>query len=98
LSGYTAWTDAAIFLFGLATLLEGIVLMFVRRNTVVCRALVGGALLVTAGMTAFNIMVVIMLFSSGITPIMSLLVVAFGGWMTMYEWQLFRGMLLRART
>ncbi|HVT88654.1 MAG TPA: hypothetical protein VHD56_07380 [Tepidisphaeraceae bacterium] len=95
LSGYTAFTDTAIFLFGLATLLEGIILACVSRNTPGTRALVGSVLLLTAGMTLFNVVVAGLLISSGFQPIMSFLVIAFGGWMTMYEWQLLKQMQAR---
>jgi hypothetical protein len=97
LSGYTAWSETGIFLFGFAMVLEAIMLATVRRNTPVSRAFVGFALVVTAGMTLFNLIVVGLLFKAGLMPIWSLLVVAFGGYMTMHVWQMFKQMLEMAR-
>jgi hypothetical protein len=90
LAGYTAYTDTGIFLFGLAMVLEAVVLAFVRRSTPATRALVTIALVITAGMTLFNLVLVVMLMSTNTLPIISLLVVAFGGFLTHWQWQMFQ--------
>lgn len=93
LQGYTALSDAAIFFFGFATLLEAAVLAFARTNTALTRALVAFALLITVGMVALNVVVAGLLFNYGVMPLPSVLAVAFGGWMAMFEWNWLRQML-----
>jgi hypothetical protein len=96
LAGYTAYTDTAIFLFGLACVLEAIALAFAARNTGTSRMIVTTALALTVGMVIFNLIVAFLLFSSGIMPLASILAIAFGGWMAMFEYQLLRQMLATA--
>lgn len=93
LQGYTAYTDTAIFLFGLAMVLEAVVLVVARRNNATSRILLSFALALTVGMVIFNVIVAGMLFQAGITPLSSILAIAFGGWMAMFEWQLMKQML-----
>ena len=97
LEGYTAYTDAAIFLFGVSCVLEGAVTAFVRRNTPKSRALLATALLLNVGMTLFNMVVAGMLFQAGTTPLLSLMVIAFGGYSAITQWQTLRSMLASAR-
>jgi len=97
LVGYTAHTQAAIFLFGLAMLLETVVFVLVHRNTAVARALVGLCLLLTGSLTIYNLILTGVLFQAGITPILSILVVAFGGYMAMTQWQVLKQMLRYSR-
>lgn len=94
LSGYTAWTDTAIFLFGLAMVLEAAVLAVVYSRSGAKVPLTAVALAVTLAATALNLWVCFKLLGVGITPLMSALAVAFGGYMAIYEWRLlqrFRG-------
>ncbi|MGH7213799.1 MAG: hypothetical protein ACREIT_03430, partial [Tepidisphaeraceae bacterium] len=88
LQGFTALTDTAIFLFGLAMVFEAVALIAASRPTRARRALLALALLVTLVATAFNLFVTVRLFGAGITPWISLLAVAFGGYIAMYEWRL----------
>ncbi len=84
-----AWSEAAIFLFGLALILEAVSLIAsVKAGPGVRKAFLALAIGVTALATIFNIGVVIYLISIGITlPLMSLLAAAFGGYMLSYLWQ-----------
>ena len=93
LQGYTAYSEAGMFLFGVALVLEAIMLALVRDNNGKSRALVGAALCVTVLATALNIVVCVLLLNSGILPLMSGLAVAFGGYMAIYEWQMLREFL-----
>ena len=88
LVGFTALSDSAIFLFGVALLLEAVVLFAAytsfRRKTL----LIGFALFVTTAATLYNLYVSFRMFSAGLLPLMSLLAVAFGGYLAVFEWQL----------
>lgn len=97
LSGYTAHTETGLFLFGLACVLEGLLLMFARTNSPKSRGLVMVALAIAFAATAFNLVVVILLFRVNIMPLTSLLCVAFGGYMVLYEWQMLQQMWRSAR-
>ena len=88
LEGFTAWTDTAIFLFGLAMVLEAAMLTVVYSRLGGKVALTSVALLVTILATALNLVVCFKLFGAGIMPLMSALAVAFGGYMAVYEWRL----------
>ena len=88
LQGFTAWTDAGLFLFGLAMVLEAAMLAVVYSRMGGKVALTALALLVTVLATALNLFVAIRLLGIGIMPLMSALAVAFGGYMAMYEWKL----------
>ena len=88
LQGYTAWTDTAIFLFGLAMVLEAAMLAVVYSRSGGKIPLTMLALIVTILATALNLWVCFLLFGAGILPLMSGLAVAFGGYIAMYEWRL----------
>jgi hypothetical protein len=88
LQGFTAWTEAGLFLFGLAMVLEAAMLTVVFSRMGGKVALTSVALLVTFLATALNLVVAVRLLGVGITPLMSALAVAFGGYMVMYEWRL----------
>jgi hypothetical protein len=88
LSGFTAWTDMAIFLFGLAMVLEAAMLAVVYSRMGGKVLLTTIALGVTVVATALNLFVCFKLFGVGILPLMSALAVAFGGYMCVYEWRL----------
>lgn len=80
LSGGTAWTECGMFLFGVSSMIDGLVLAMCWRSA--RSRLLGGWIgaLVTAAATLFNLVVVAKLMSMGITPIFSLLAVAVGGY------------------
>jgi len=93
LEGYAAHTQAAILLFGVAMLLETIVFVFVRGDGIASRMLVGACLLLTGGLTVYNLILAAILFQGGIMPIPSILIVAFGGYMAMTQWQALHRMM-----
>jgi hypothetical protein len=97
LQGYSAYTDTAVFLFGLAMVLEAGMLVLARRNTPTTQAFVAAATGVTAVMTLFNLLVCILLFQSGVMPFISVLAVGFGGFMTHSEWKILQHMRRTAK-
>ena len=88
LEGFTAWTETALFLFGVALVLEAAMLAVVYSRLGGKVALTAIALLVTVLATALNLVVAIKLLGNGIMPLMSVLAVGFGGYMAVYEWKL----------
>jgi hypothetical protein len=88
LEGFTAWTETALFLFGLALVLEAAMLAVVYSRMGGKVALTAVAQLVTVLATGLNLLVAIKLLGIGIMPLMSALAVAFGGYMAVYEWKL----------
>lgn len=92
LQGYVGYTDTAVFLFGLAMVLEAGMLVISRQNTPASRAFVALAMGISAVMTIFNIILCGLLFQAGFTPFTSLLAAGFGSYMTYTEWQIFRHM------
>lgn len=87
LQGYTAWTDAGVFLFGLALLADGWMLLVAARGIQRRVWLVWLALGITVLATAFNLVTALLVFSTGTLPLMSLLAVAFGAYMAVYQWR-----------
>ena len=90
LQGGTAHTDSAMFLFGLALVLEAVAMLIAHTGVPGKRAFVGFALFVTLLATAYNLFVMVKLFGMGITPLMSVIAVAIGGYMATYQWRLFK--------
>jgi xanthine/uracil permease len=90
LQGFTALQDCAIFLFGLAMVLEAIVLLVVHSRIRSKRPLLAFALTITLVATILNLVVAARLFGIGVLPLLSLLAVAFGGYIAAYEWRLYR--------
>ena len=76
------WSDLGITLFAIVLVLEGLVLAFTRK-----RALVMVALGLTVLTTAYNFGYLLYTFSSGIA-ILSAMAVAFGVYISIYEWRL----------
>jgi hypothetical protein len=92
LTGYTAWTDAGTFLFGVALLLEAAALAVAHRPSAPRKPLIGFALLVCILATTLNLLVAGLLLSHGLMPIISILIVAFGGYMAAYQWKLLKAL------
>jgi hypothetical protein len=90
LQGGTAHSDSAMFLFGLALLLEAIAMLIAHTGAPGKKLFVGFALFVTLLATAYNLFVIVKLFGMGITPLMSVIAVAIGGYMATYQWRLFK--------
>jgi hypothetical protein len=85
-----ALPDMAISLFGLAMVLEAIVLAVVHSRIRSKRPLLFFALSVTLIATALNLVVAGKLFSAGVLPLLSILAVGFGGYIAAYEWKLLK--------
>jgi hypothetical protein len=88
LEGFTALSDSAIWLFGLAMVLEAAVLAVVNTRFRAKVGLLRVALLVTVLATAYNLFVSFKVLAGGVLPIMSLLAVGFGGYIAVFEWRL----------
>ena len=91
LSGYTAWTDMGAFLFGLTLLFEAAskAALTLRPGTA-SRWLLGLAIALTLATVALNLYACGLLLHVGITPLLSGIAVAFGGWVLYDEWQALR--------
>jgi hypothetical protein len=88
LTGYTALSDSAIFLFGLTMVLESVVLAIMNTRFKAKTQLVAVALFFTALVTLYNALAALMMLTVGIPPYSSLLAVAFGGYIALFEWRL----------
>ncbi len=98
LEGYTAWSESAMFLFGVALLLEAAALAAAHRPFAARKLLVGFALTITVIATIYNLGVAGLLFTHGMMPIISILIVAFGGYMAAYEWRLLKSLNATSRS
>lgn len=90
LEGNPMLTDSAMFLFGLALVLEAVVLAVANGNARFKRPLVGVALAIAVAATAYNLYVAARLFSGGLLPLQSLLAVAFGGYIAANQRRMFQ--------
>ena len=90
LMGHQALSESALFLFGLACVLEAAAMAASYARPRLRTATVSVALLVTLLATIYNMVACVVLFKDGITPILSLLVVGFGGYMAFAEWAMLR--------
>ena len=91
LQGYVMYTEASMFFFGLALLFEAAMLAVIHSpRAKFKRPMIMFALLVAFMATALNLIVSLMLFTTGVLPLFSLLAVAFGGYILMHEWGLFQ--------
>jgi hypothetical protein len=88
LTGYTALSDSAIFLFGLTMVVESVVLAIMNTRFKAKSQLVAVALFFTALVTLYNALAALMLLTAGVAPYSSLLAVAFGGYIAVFEWRL----------
>ena len=88
LDGFTALSDSAIWLFGLAMVLEAVVLAVVNTRFKAKVGLLRVALFVTVVATAYNLFVSFKMLAGGVLPIMSLLAAGFGGYIAVFEWRL----------
>jgi hypothetical protein len=82
-----AWSDMGIFLFGLILLFEAAAKTFiVIKPGNVSRAVLMLAILLTLLGVVLNVIACLKMFSVQITPLLSGLAVAFGGWILFDEW------------
>lgn len=80
------WSDLGITLFGIALILESLVLAFARR-----RALIWIVFAFTLGMIGYNLWYLISSYSDHGLAVVSALAVAFGGYIALHQWGLLRG-------
>ena len=85
-----AWTDASFFLFGLALILEALALWVISSKMGGKKPVLAISLLVVVVATAFNLYTVVRIMGAGALPLMSVVAVAMGGYMAMYQWKLLR--------
>lgn len=90
LQGFAAFQDMSFFLFGLAMVLEAVVLTIVHSRIKSKRPLLALAIMITFAATIMNLVLSVKLFSIQVLPIMSLLCIGFGGYIIAYEWRLFQ--------
>ena len=88
LEGFVFYNESAMFLFGLALLLEALMLAVIHARLAFSRPVIALALLIAIIATGYNLVVALMLFSTGVLPLFSLLAIAFGGYIVMHEWRL----------
>src|SRR5439155_5524966 len=88
LEGFVFYNESAMFAFGLALVFEAAVLAIINRNIPLKRPLISLAMLVAALATVYNLIVALMLFTTGTLPLFSLLAVAFGGYIVVLEWRM----------
>ncbi len=87
LEGFTAWSDMGIFLFGLTLLFEAAAkTLLLLRPGKFSRLVLMGAVGLTFLAVILNIIACAKMFGVGITPLLSGLAVAFGGWILFDEW------------
>jgi hypothetical protein len=89
--GYRALTDSSLFVFGVACVLEGLVLLVAHAKPSLSRSTVLGSLGMALLATAYNAVVVAVIMKDGGVPLLSLLVIAFGGYMVLSQWHMLRG-------
>jgi hypothetical protein len=90
LEGFTAWTEASLWLFGLTLVFDALIL-YAAGGKRAWLVVVGFAL--TLGVCAFNAFVCAKIFNAGVTPLMSLMALAFGIYMAIYQWGLLKDVL-----
>jgi len=86
LDGGTFYSDSSIFLFGAALMIGAVAQAALASRFRAKRAVAVVSLACMAAATAYNIFAIVLLLREGITPVMSLLCVAIGGYIVYYEW------------
>ncbi len=87
---HQAVSDSALFLFGLACVLEAAAMATAHTRPSLRTAAVSVALVVTVLATAYNAVACVVLFKDNVTPLLSLLAVGFGSYMALAELGLLR--------
>jgi hypothetical protein len=91
LQGFTAWSDMGVFLFGLVLLLEAAAKAAIAiRPGNTSRFILFLAVLLTLATVLLNLFVCYRLMSIQVTPLISGLAVAFGGWILFDEWRMLK--------
>lgn len=88
--GYKALSESAVFLFGAALVVEALSMLMANKRPGATEKLLGVSLVITAAATVYNAYVMVVLFSVRQRPIISVLAVAFGGYMVLSLWKLIR--------
>jgi len=88
LQGFQALSDSAMFVFGVALLLEAALFTILNRRLAAKALLLKVALAFTVLATAYNLYAAARMIGVGFTPVFSLVVVAVGGYMAMSQWRL----------
>lgn len=96
--GLPYYSDSGLFLFGLALVIAGLAQLVGMTRLRIHGALTRLALLLVLAATAYNIFVSAKLFGVGITPVLSLLCVAFGGYEAFLQYRSLRPVPLAARS
>jgi hypothetical protein len=96
LDGKPYLSESAMFLFGLAVLADTALLFAIAKRSKARRVLVSIALFITAAATVYNLYIIAALMKMNVMPLVSLLAVAFGGYMAFQQWALFK--IIRGRT
>ncbi len=86
LQGGTAYSDSAIFLFGVALILDGVCLAVSARPSGPRLGWVRISIAVMLLAVLYNAFVCVKLLNLGPIPILSLLAVVFGGYAVFYQW------------
>ncbi len=87
LEGFTAWSEMGMFVFGLTLLFEALAKTLISiRPSNVSRLALMLAIPLTLLAVVLNLIACVKMFSVGITPLISGLAVAFGGWILFDEW------------
>jgi hypothetical protein len=87
-----ALTDGSMFLFGVALLVDAGTRLLAWLGLPGRRAVLALGILVMLAAVAFNLYTVVHLMRAGITPLLSLICVAFGGYVLFTQWVTFRAM------
>jgi len=86
LEGGTFYSDSSVFLFGLALMIGALAQALLASRIRSKRAVAWLSLGFMAAATIYNIVAVAIILHEGITPLLSLLCVAIGGYIVYYEW------------
>jgi hypothetical protein len=90
LSGSSAWTDASIFLFGLALLLEAVALWVITSRMGGKKFILSISLVIVVISTVFNLYTCVRVLGDNLIPLPSGIATAMGGYMAIYQWKLLR--------
>jgi hypothetical protein len=90
LSGYQALTESSVFLFGLACIIEAAALAATRFRPQAARLSIILSVAMALVATLYSAVVAVLVFNDGTMPIISVLIVAFGGYMVLQQWRLLR--------
>jgi len=90
LSGSAAWTDASLFLFGLALILEALALWAISSKIGGKKIVLAISLFVVVIATVFNLYTAARVMGDNAIQLMSGIAAAMGGYMAIYQWKLLR--------